>query len=84
MMKRRPKDANRELPSKAATEGDVFLMRLNIVRWARKAMKKIAGPVITRESRGLIPRNVYREYVAKAPNMINSPWETLSTLATPY
>jgi hypothetical protein len=76
--------ANMDLLSKIFMDGDEFRRLLKSVLCRKKPNKKTKGPEITREISGFMPAVVYRIQVAKAPNMINSPWAMLNTLATPY
>ena len=84
MIKRRPKQASMDLLSKIFMLGDEFRRLLKSVLCRKKPIKKTKGPQIIREIRGFILAVAYRIQVAKAPNIINSPWEMLNTLATPY
>jgi len=64
--------------------GEALRRDLKRVLCRKKPIKKIKGPQIIREISGFMLAVVNRIQVAKAPNMINSPWEMLNTRATPY
>ena len=84
MIKRRPNVANMDLLSKISIDTDDFRRLLKRVLCRKKPIRKTKGPQITREISGFMPTVVNNIQVAKAPSMINSPWDTFNTLATPY
>jgi hypothetical protein len=83
-MYKRPKATSKEFPSKAAGEGALFLRAVNTVLWIRKPIPRKKGAMIAIEISGLISTLTKNVKVSQAAIIMNSPWERLSTRATPY
>lgn len=79
-----PNAANIDLPSNTSIVGESTMILRYTNLYSRMPRTKVTGPVITIEMRGSKLTLVNSHQVMKAPIMMNSPWATLRTRATPY